>query len=91
MELTGKLRPAAHVFATLVDDQVRVLDTRTEVTLGLNELATRTWTSFAAGRTVGETLLRLQEQYEVEPAQLRSHVLEITRQMIATGLLEYHS
>jgi hypothetical protein len=88
-DLDRPLQPAAHVWATIVDGEAILLDTRRDEFHGLNEVATQIWEALGNGMTPSEVICLLQERYEVQPLQLRADLLELVDALLEREIVEY--
>lgn len=80
-----KIDPDAHY--TVIDDTAIVLDGRRGKYLGLNETASRILDLLAEGRTPGQVVETMSDEYDIEPAILRRDVARFIEEMETMGLL----
>lgn len=80
-----EINPNAHY--TMIDDTAIVLDGQRGKYLGLNETASRILDLLARGRTTGQVLETMSEEYDIEPEALRRDIARFIAEMEAMGLL----
>lgn len=80
-----EINPNAHY--TMIDDTAIVLDGRRGKYLGLNETASRILDLLAEGRTTGQVLETMSDEYEIEPAILRRDIARFIEEMEIMELL----
>lgn len=68
--------------------EAAILDFKSGLYYGLDEVAARIWKPIAAPRTVGEICTALVAEYEVEPAVCERDVIALLGELAAKGLAE---
>ena len=79
--------PSSVLFTT-VDEDVVLLNTRSNMYYALDEVGARFWNLLSAGRTLREAHRSLLEEYEVESNQLEQDLLELLTDLQKNGLVE---
>lgn len=87
-DVNEPLRIPAHVGFTIIDGEAVILDMKRGVYFGLDEIGTALWRSVADHGTATEVVTQLEEEYEVDPAQLRRDIREWLDCACAAGLIE---
>ncbi len=75
--MTTRLLPNPDVLAQQVDDSMVLVHLETNGIFTLNSTGRRVWELLAGGRAVEELERALQEQYQVDQAQLHQEVTEL--------------
>ncbi len=75
-----------HVLSREVDGQLVLLDVSEEQYYGLDEIGARI-VSRVTATSLDAALAELAEEYEVEPATLRSDAAELLDELVTAGLL----
>ncbi|MDQ3681065.1 MAG: PqqD family protein, partial [Actinomycetota bacterium] len=75
--VTTRLLPNPDVLAQQVDDSMVLVHLETNGIFTLNSTGRRVWELLAGGRAVEELERALQEQYQVDQAQLHQEVTEL--------------
>lgn len=70
-----------------VDDELVLLDLRSEAYFGVDGVGARAWQLVAHGYALGEVIALLQEEYEVLPERLRDDVLAFVQALLDAGLV----
>jgi hypothetical protein len=65
-----------------------VLDLESGTYFGFNETGARIWSLVATPVTIHQICLRLQEEFDVDPAQCESAVVQLVGDMLTAGLVE---
>lgn len=87
MRWDATFRPAEHVVAKLVGEELVLLDYQEEVYYGLDPVGTRIWDLLAAGRTLGEIIDTLLAEYDVTRDQLAADVERVVGELERNGLV----
>ena len=88
LSLDTKISIPSLVLFTTVDEDVVLLNTRTNKYYALDEVGARFWNLLSEGKTLRETHQTLLEEYEVEPPQLEQDLLELLADLQENGLVE---
>lgn len=88
MELTESLRLHASdaVAARVVDDRAVLVSLDQRLLHQLNDVGTRVW-SLLDGRTLGEIVQVVVQEYEVEPDVARADVMTFARTLLDLGVV----
>ncbi|MFQ5349073.1 MAG: PqqD family protein [Thermoanaerobaculia bacterium] len=76
-----------HVLARKLDDEMVLLNLDSGEYFGLNDTGTRVWELLADGRSRGEVVDCLTEEFEVTAEIASSHVAALCRELLEAGLL----
>jgi hypothetical protein len=79
--------PADVVFRQL-DEEAVLLNLKSGIYFGLNDVGARVWQLIAERRTLSRVLDALIEEYAATPEVLERDLLELSRQLCAKGLVE---
>lgn len=82
------LRLADHVRCTVIDDSAVLVNLKTGMYLGLNEVATRMFELWAAGRDMEQVVAALAGEYDVQEDVLRTHCEGFLAQARERGILQ---
>jgi len=88
LNLDAILNIPSTVLFTTVEDNVVLLNTRTNKYYSLDEVGARFWNFLSEGKTLRETHQALLEEYEVEPPQLEQDLLELLADLQENDLVE---
>ncbi len=88
MDPTSVFRRKGDVIYRLIDDEAVVVRTGTSEVLGLNAVGARILELIDGEITVSALIERLEDEYEVEHAQLEADVELFLREMSDGGVLE---
>jgi len=88
VSFSNRVRVAPDVLFRLVSDEGVLVNLRTEVYLGLNPVGTRMWTVLNNASSIQAAYEELLQEYEVEPARLRSDIEEFLDQLLGQKLIE---
>ena len=80
-------RPAEHVVAKLVGDELVLLDYEKEVYYGLDPVGARIWELFGTGRNLGEIIDTLLGEYDVTREDLAADVEKLVTELERNGLI----
>lgn len=84
----GTVRVSEHVEWRAIEDEVVVLDLRTELYLSFNASGAVLWCSLAEGATNDELVQRLITGFEVEEEEARADVSAFVDELVERGLVE---
>jgi hypothetical protein len=88
VELTMRVVVPAHVLMRRLDGESVLLNLESERYFGLDATGTRMWELVTSQPCIGLALEKLQEEYEVEPDVLRSHLTQLMSGLVENGLLQ---
>ena len=71
----------------LVDDEALVVSLTDEAIFSLNQTGARIVTLLSEGRSVGEAVDRLAQEYSANPSDLERDVVELVGALLARGLV----
>jgi hypothetical protein len=83
-----RVRGTRHVFAREFDGELVLLDLARGDYYGLDTIGARLWRGLMEGRTVADIATEIAPEYDVEPATLRSDLVELLRDLAEKGLVE---
>ena len=81
-----RLTIANDVIFRELDGETVLLNLDNESYFGLDEIGTRMWRLLTEGASIQQAYDRLLDEYEVEPEQLQSDLLDLIHQLIDSGL-----
>jgi Coenzyme PQQ synthesis protein D (PqqD) len=84
---SDRLMVPAHVLVRHLDGETVLLNLETEKYFGLDATGTRMWELVTHLPSIEAAYLKLVEEFEVEPEDLRKHLAELMGQLIENGLL----
>ena len=87
VELTMRAVVPAHVLIRRLDGESVLLNLESERYFGLDATGTRMWELVTSQPSIGIALEKLQEEYEVEPEILRTHLTQLLSGLVENGLL----
>lgn len=82
-----RVRIAEGVITKEVGDELVLLDVERGVYYGLHEVSARIWQLLGAGESVGTTMERLLEEYDVERETLEQDVARLIGELREAGLV----
>jgi hypothetical protein len=88
VELTMRAVVPAHVLIRHLDGESVLLNLESERYFGLDATGTRMWELVTSQPCIALALEKLQEEYEVEPDVLRSHLTQLMSGLVENGLLQ---
>lgn len=88
ISFSDRVRVAPDVLFRLVSDEAVLVNLKTEVYLGLNAVGSRMWTILGAASSIEAAYGTLLQEYDVDPAQLRSDIEEFVEQLAGQQLIE---
>jgi hypothetical protein len=71
-----------------LDGETILLNLDTGIYFGLDKVGTDVWRAILAAGTLEEALGRVQSEYDVDPAVLRTDFLRLVDELLAKGLLQ---
>ncbi|HTZ46894.1 MAG TPA: PqqD family protein [Verrucomicrobiae bacterium] len=78
----------AHVLVRHLDNESVLLNLETEKYFGLDATGTRMWEISTRSPSIENAYSRLYEEFDVEPALLRTHLADLLAQLVDNGLLQ---
>lgn len=88
LELTMRAVVPAHVLIRHLDGESVLLNLESERYFGLDATGTRMWELMTSQPSIALALEQLQEEYEVEPETLRTHLTQLLSGLVENGLLQ---
>ena len=88
VELTMRAVVPAHVLIRNLDGESVLLNLESERYFGLDATGTRMWELVTSQPCIALALEKLQEEYEVEPELLRTHLTQLLSGLVENGLLQ---
>ena len=86
-----RIRIAPDVLARVVDDEMVLLNLKTEHYIGFDQVATRMWTVLNESDSVEEAFRTLADEYEVPGDTLRSDLDAFIDNLLDHQLIEVHA
>jgi hypothetical protein len=71
-----------------LDGETILLNLETGIYFGLDKVGTDIWRAIVSAGTLGDALLQVQSEYDVDPAVLRTDFLRLVDELLAKGLLQ---
>jgi hypothetical protein len=87
MRIEPTFRPAPHVVAKTVGDELVLLDYEGGVYYGLDAVGSRVWELLTAGATVTDAVDALTREYDVAREDLQRDVERLVAELEESGLL----
>ncbi len=84
---TDVFEPRADLVIEAVEDEFLVLDLKTNLYFGLNELGRVIWQALGTGRNFGEVVAEVCDNFEVDEAVARVDAAEFIGDLIGRGLV----
>lgn len=88
VELTMRAVVPVHVLIRHLEGESVLLNLDSERYFGLDATGTRMWELMTSQPCIALALEKLQEEYEVEPETLRTHLTELLSRLVENGLLQ---
>jgi hypothetical protein len=88
VELNMRAVVPAHVLIRRLDGESVLLNLESERYFGLDATGTPMWELVTSQPCIALALEKLQEEYEVEPDVLRSHLTQLMSGLVENGLLQ---
>jgi len=85
----ANVRVSEHVEWRAIEDEVVVLDLRTELYLSFNDTGAVLWGGLAEGATSDEMVERLVTAFDVEETAAREDVMAFLGELLERGLIEH--
>jgi hypothetical protein len=87
MNEATRIRASKDVVSRVVDGEAVLLDLESGKYFGLNEVGARVWEHVQEETTVGELLVRLLDEFDVEAPQLEADIEELLTELDGKGLI----
>ena len=91
VSLDDRVTVPSHVLVRFLDKESVLLNIETERYFGLDETGTRMWQLATAAPKIEVAYQQLLDEYDVEPALLRSNLVELLDRLVENGLLQVTS
>jgi hypothetical protein len=91
VSLDDRVTVPSHVLVRFLDKESVLLNIETERYFGLDETGTRMWQLATAAPKIEIAYQQLLDEYDVEPALLRSNLVELLDRLVENGLLQVTS
>jgi hypothetical protein len=88
MDLNQKIKFIDTVFAQCVDDEMVLLDMKSENYFGLDGVGTAIWHGLEKNGTLHDVLETLLEEYDVEEDVLKKDIITFVEKLYENGLVE---
>ncbi|HEV3060519.1 MAG TPA: PqqD family protein [Vicinamibacterales bacterium] len=83
-----RVRVAPDVLFRTISDEAVLVNLKTGMYLGLNQVGTRMWTVLNAADSVEDAYDDLLDEYEVEPSELRRDLQDFVDKLVGHQLIE---
>jgi len=83
-----RVRVAPDVLFRTISDEAVLVNLKTGMYLGLNQVGTRMWTVLNAADSVEDAYGELLDEYEVEPSELRRDLQDFVDKLVGHQLIE---
>ncbi len=83
-----KISVSPEVLFQEVSGEMVLLDLASENYFGLDEVGARIWRLLESGSSVGETMDKLMDEYEVERETLEADLGELLKRLVEAGLIK---
>ena len=87
ISLQDVVRVGPDVVFRILDGEAVLLNLKSGVYFGLNEMGTNIWNNLAENGSLEAVYSRILEQYAVEPEVVKSDLLRITGELLDKGLV----
>jgi hypothetical protein len=81
------VRVPEDVLVSELEGESVLLNLKSEIYFGLDQMATRMWTELTKGDTIQAAYDRLAAEYDVPPEKLRSDLSHLIEELLSHGLL----
>ncbi|MGH9409294.1 MAG: PqqD family protein [Vicinamibacterales bacterium] len=88
ISFAARIAVAPDVLFRMLGDEGVLVNLRTEQYLGVNEIGARMWQALGASASIEDAFDQLAQEYEVEPAQLRTDLVEFIDLLLGQHLIE---
>jgi hypothetical protein len=86
MDFSKKVILSDDLFVQEIDDEVVMLDMKSENYYGLDPVGADIWKFLSEGKTIGETKDSLMEIYDVDTERLESDLVAFITELVENGL-----
>jgi hypothetical protein len=83
-----RLRAKDSIISAELDNEAVLLNVETGIYFGIDAVGTRIWQLLEAGSSVEDIFSQLQEEYDVEPSELRTDLNEFLDVLQANELVQ---
>lgn len=77
------------VLARQLDDEMVILDLKSEHYFGLDDVGTAMWNEVTQAESIERAYQQLLEQFDVEPETLRTDLNDLVQKLVDSQLLEF--
>ncbi len=88
IDFSGQVIVPEQVLVRQLDDEMVILDLKSEKYFGLDEVGTVMWNELTSAQSIEHAFDVLLQQYDVTPEQLRSDIQDLLQQLLDKQLLE---
>ena len=88
LTLDAALRIPDYVMSTTDNEDIVLLNARTDQYYALDEVGARLWSLLKDSKPLREIYQTLLDEYEVVPVQLEQDILELLNHLLENGLVE---
>lgn len=88
LDFNNRVKVPEQVLARQLDDEMVILDLRSETYFGLDEVGTAMWNAVTSASSIEQGYEFLLGQYDVEPQELRDDLRTLLLQLVEQRLLE---
>jgi lipoate-protein ligase A len=87
MNLDTRLEASSSVVTREVGGEMMLMDLESGTYFGLDAIGGRAWQAFEDGQTIEELCAQIEQDFEVEPEQLREDMLSLARKLLDNNLV----
>lgn len=88
IDFSNRLVVPEQVLVRQLDDEIVILDLKSENYYGLDDVGTVMWNELTSAASIEQAYEALLQQYDVSPEQLRSDLQNLVQQLLDKQLLE---
>lgn len=88
IDFSGQVIIPEQVLVRQLDDEMVILDLKSEKYFGLDEVGTAMWNELISAESIEHAFDVLLQQYDVTPEQLRADIQDLLQQLLDKQLLE---
>jgi Coenzyme PQQ synthesis protein D (PqqD) len=88
LAFSTRIIPASDVMFRMVDDEIIMLNLKTELYLGCDAVGTRMWVALTESDSIQAAYESLLTEFDVEPGELRRDLEEFIDKILKQGLIE---
>ena len=85
----SRVTVAPDVLSLAVGDETVLLNVKTELYLGIDQVGTRMWTLLATSPSIQDAYETLLQEYNVEPARLRNDLSDFLGRLWLQSLIQF--